>query len=101
MTTDASDYGIGSKVWPGLAKVVEEQGELAQVLGKIMGSDGRDVYWDGQNLRAMAMEEIADLEASLAFFKSENFSRGERDTIADRKMRKVSKFHYWHAQAQP
>ena len=96
MTTDAGNYGIGSTCWPGLAKVLEESGELGQVLGKIMGSDGRTEYWDGTDLRVGLCEEIADLEAALLFFKDKNLTQEERDEVRSRTFRKFEQFLHWH-----
>lgn len=42
MANDDMPYGIGSDRWPGLAKLMEEMGELQEVLGKIMACEGPD-----------------------------------------------------------
>lgn len=38
--TDDYKFGIGSTVWPGLAKTMEEAGEVLQLLGKIVARGG-------------------------------------------------------------
>jgi len=36
----SGDFSIGSAVWPGVSKVIEEMGELQQVLGKLIAVAG-------------------------------------------------------------
>ena len=40
-------FAIGDKKWPGISKLVEEAGEVTQVAGKLMGSGGDILHWDG------------------------------------------------------
>lgn len=97
MANDAQPYGIGSDVWPGLAKLMEEMGELQQVLGKIMACEGPSaIYWDGDTLVPNLLEEMADVGAALLFFRDANGLDGE--IIADRREEKLQKFQYWHRQ---
>jgi hypothetical protein len=35
-------FAIGSDAWPGTSKLLEEQGELVQVLGKLMATGGHE-----------------------------------------------------------
>lgn len=96
-----SDYEIGSDNWPGLSKVVEESGELLQVLGKIMGTGGETEYWDGTDLAERLREEIADLTAALDFFQDMNFNRiyrkeGDWLSMKNRISYKLGKFRFWH-----
>ncbi len=58
-------FGFGASVWPGIAKVIEECGEVQQVCGKLIQMDGGSDHWDGTNLRLRLQEEIADLQAAL------------------------------------
>lgn len=37
-------YGFTSDVWPGLAKLIEECGEVLEIAGKIMGCGGQLVH---------------------------------------------------------
>lgn len=64
-------YGIGSRHWPGVGKVGEEQGELGQVLGKLIGSGGSREHWTG-DLVPMMQDEIADVRAALRFLEEAN-----------------------------
>jgi NTP pyrophosphatase (non-canonical NTP hydrolase) len=66
------DYAIDSEKWPGTAKVMEESGELVQVLGKLMSVDGADIHFDGSDMKARMIEEIGDLAAALIFFVEVN-----------------------------
>src|ERR1700722_949537 len=67
----SGDFSIGSKVWPGTSKVIEEMGELQQVLGKLIAVAGDTKHWDG-DLRKKLIEEIGELSAALDFFKTQN-----------------------------
>jgi hypothetical protein len=94
-------YEIGSDNWPGLAKLVEEIGELNQVLGKIMGGGGDTTYWDGTDLRVNLTEELADVEAALLFFSESNLDKlrinGEfYGPYNARVQYKLGKFYEWH-----
>ena len=70
MTT--GPYSIGSDHWPGMAKALEETGGFAQVCGKIMAANGAELHWDGSNLRQRLVEELADVEAAIAFLLGAN-----------------------------
>src|ERR1700722_7934464 len=60
-------FAIGSKVWPGLSKLIEECGEVVQVCGKLLGTGGASAHWDGSDLRERLTEEIADVLAAARF----------------------------------
>lgn len=62
---EGGPFGYGSSVWPGVAKVIEECGEVQQVCGKLIATGGGLDHWDGTNLRHRLQEEIADLQAAL------------------------------------
>ena len=55
-------FAIGALVWPGISKLLEEAGEVVQVGGKLLGTDGAEGHWDGSNLRTRLEDEIAELE---------------------------------------
>jgi hypothetical protein len=101
MDKGSGDFSIGSQVWPGASKVLEEMGELQQVLGKLLGTAGEVKHWDGTNLQGRLVEEIADVRAALAFFQVKNFT--ERDIMdADRRcQRKFEIFMEWHRDQGP
>lgn len=96
MADDTQPYGIGSDTWPGLAKLMEECGELIQVLGKIMACEGKDaIYWDGSSLVPHLIEEMGDVRAAMIFFCESNGIQKSR--VHARADEKLEKFHYWHA----
>lgn len=95
----AGPYSIGSTVWPGLSKVVEECGEVGQVLGKLIGSGGDPNHFDGSDLKTRAEDEIGDLLAALDYFIRRNdldFGR-----FMSRRDAKIALFDQWHSEAQP
>jgi NTP pyrophosphatase (non-canonical NTP hydrolase) len=65
----AAPFSIGSDIWPGLSKLIEECGEVTQVVGKIIGAHPNVDHWDGTNLRERLQEELADLSAAICFVK--------------------------------
>jgi NTP pyrophosphatase (non-canonical NTP hydrolase) len=89
-------FSIGSPVWPGASRVLEEGGELMQVLGKLIGAGGETDHWDGTDLRERLTEEIADLGAALVFFTTYNGISA--DAIEARTERKLEKYTRWHAE---
>lgn len=90
-------YSIGARVWPGLAKLSEECGELIQVLSKIIAIQGEESYdhWDGTNMITRLEEELGDVLAAMHYFGVEN-SALNLDNIAKRKAMKVERFTFWH-----
>lgn len=100
MTTGNSDFSIGSAVWPGTSKVIEEAGELLQVLGKLIATSGETAHWDGTDLRERLCEEIADVTAALRFFCSENLTSEEAAAIVQRVDEKHLRFQAWHREHQ-
>jgi hypothetical protein len=91
----SGDFSIGSRIWPGTSKVIEEMGELQQVLGKLIAIAGDTKHWDG-DLRRKLVEELGDLSAALIFFKSENMTHDELLEIAERAEKKLALFRQWH-----
>ena len=91
----AGPYEIGSGVWPGLAKLAEEAGELIQVLAKLVGVSGRGRYYDGSDLRERLIEECGDLTAAIAFFTETNDLGPAVDARA---RQKLALFREWHDQ---
>lgn len=94
------DFSIGSQVWPGASKLIEEMGELQQVLGKLLGTAGEVKHWDGTNLRLRLVEEMADVRAAIVFFQAKNLT--ERDIMdMDRRYKhKLELFDEWHAEQE-
>jgi hypothetical protein len=98
MTTGSGsgDFSIGSAVWPGTSKVIEETGELLQVIGKLIAVGGATEHWDG-DLRKKLVEEAADVAAAVAFFVHENFTADELRAYSERMDVKLARFRAWHA----
>lgn len=100
MTTGSGDFSIGSEVWPGTSKLLEEMGELQQVLGKLIAVAGSTEHWDG-DLRPRLIEELGDVSAAIGFFMEQNFV-GDEVAIANRIVAKLLLFRKWHAEyAEP
>jgi len=95
----AGDFAIGSRVWPGVSKVLEEMGELAQVLGKLIAVAGSTSHWDG-DLRGRVIEEAADVLAAVRFFAELNLDSQELRAFNVRVFAKIQKFHDWHRRPQ-
>ena len=94
-SSGSGDFSIGSKLWPGVSKVIEEMGELQQVLGKLIAVAGETKHWDG-DLRPRLIEEIGDLRAALVFFQAENFTPDESQQVVERTEKKIALFRKWH-----
>lgn len=94
----------------GLAKLIEECGELQQVAAKKLAYFDTDQHPDGSNLRLRLEEEIADVLAAcdlviLTFQLSNNISMPLSEmsaklaeTIQERRKRKLALFLTWHGQ---
>jgi NTP pyrophosphatase (non-canonical NTP hydrolase) len=88
-------FKFGSKVWPGLAKLAEECGEVVQVIGKLIMIDGRADHWSG-NMRWALIEEMADVKAAIKFIEVECLTHEERARLIDRENVKFGRFNQWH-----
>lgn len=82
-----------SERWRGIFKLGEEMGELHQVLGKLSAYPTGEHPGDGTDLRARAVEEIADVRAALAYFVDN--SALDRAAIEERYREKLLKFRAW------
>jgi NTP pyrophosphatase (non-canonical NTP hydrolase) len=90
------DYALGSDKWPGLSKLIEEFGEVIQVAGKIIATDGEALHFDGTNLVDRLTEELGDASAAIDFLVELNgLSSGK---IEKRKMEKFRQFVVWHVE---
>lgn len=97
----AGDYSIGSRNWPGLAKLTEEAGEVIQVAGKIIAANGETEHWDmtGTDVSMLAErleDELADVTAAIVFLTEHNplLDTGRINTRANEKL---ALFRQWHA----
>jgi NTP pyrophosphatase (non-canonical NTP hydrolase) len=95
----AGPYSIGSQKWPGLAKLMEECGEVTQVVGKIIAAGGQNIHWDSDvALTARLENEIADVTAAIVFLTETNGLDATR--ISERANRKLKLFRGWHTENQ-
>ena len=86
---------IGSAKWPGLSKLTEEVGEVLQIIGKLVATNGESAHWDGTvDLRSRLVEEIADVDAALRFVAEKNGL--DLDVILARSDEKYALFCKWH-----
>jgi NTP pyrophosphatase (non-canonical NTP hydrolase) len=91
----SGDFSIGSQVWPGTSKLIEEMGELQQVLGKLIATAGETKHWEGKDLKERLIEELADVQGALNFFKSMNLDVNDRADIVMRADTKYQLFLKW------
>lgn len=94
----AGDFSVGARVWPGIAKLVEELGEAGQVCGKLIQTGGVVEHFDGSNLRLRLQEEIADVVAAIGFVVEANCLDDE--AILKRADAKIELFRAWRAEAE-
>ena len=87
-------YSIGQHHLPGLAKLVEECGELQQVLGKIMSTGHLAAHPDGTHLGIRLEQELGDVLAAIDFFIKHNLV-GD-GVIECQRRSKFVKFVDWH-----
>lgn len=87
-------YCIGSDEWNGLSKLIEELGELQQVCGKLIGSEGSLDHWS-LDLLSKFIEELGDAYAAMEFFITKNFTPEEISAIINQYHTKVDRFLEW------
>lgn len=86
------DFAIGSEVWPGLAKLSEEMGELQQVIGKLMAYPSGEHPDDAGPLRSRLRDEMGDLYAALDYVRAHNVV----GDVEARRNAKFLRFERWH-----
>ena len=94
--TASGPFAVGSNVYPGLFKLVEELGELAQVCGRLMQGHalGMAVHWDGHEHKVRLLEELADVSAMIDYvLVVNNLDMAE---FHKRRSAKQRQFHEWH-----
>lgn len=94
----AGPYGLGSRTWPGLSKLIEECGEVLQIAGKLIATGGEATHWDGSDLRERLQEELGDLMAACRFFVVANLPEAD---VFERMLKKERLFWQWHGEQQP
>jgi len=90
----SKDFAFGSKVWPGLAKLVEELGEVGQVCGKLMMTGGEPEHWDGSDLHECMALELGDVLAAAEFLLTHNPL--DRALVEAQFEKKLALFKRWH-----
>lgn len=87
-------FTFGSDVFPGVAKLVEECGEVLQIAGKLITVNGENNYWEGRDIHQEFSEELADLLAAVTFtIDRSGLDQGE---IYERATMKLARFKRWH-----
>lgn len=87
-------FAFGNTKWPGLAKLVEEAGEVLQVCGKLIMTHGEVSHWDGSDLKKRLESELGDLLAAIRFTIETSALDGE--AIKERAEEKLIRFYKWH-----
>lgn len=94
-------FVIGSAVWPGLAKLIEEKDELGQVLGKLLAYPF-EAHPDGAGeLSARLAEELADALAAIDYLRAHAAALAPlQDFIDGRRREKFERFQRWHFESR-
>lgn len=90
-------FFIGADDWSGIAKLMEEAGEVVQVCGKLIAISGASNHWDGSNLHVRLEEELGDLLAAISFVIGENLDKLSPSAIENRRREKLTLFDEWQA----
>lgn len=98
MTSKSLPYSIGSDHLPGISKMVEEYGEVLQILGKIQGRGDLGIHWDGQNLKESLENEMSDVAAANHFLATKLQLNTPR--MLERAEKKIKLFNRWHENIQ-
>ena len=92
--SDTNKFMIGGTQWPGLSKLTEECGEVLQVCGKLIATDGDPAHWDGTMLDTRLVEEMGDVLAAIRFLTKHS---GLDITLVEyRADEKFAQFEAWH-----
>lgn len=79
----------------GLAKLIEECGELTQVAGKKLACYSDNAHWDGTDLGERMCEEMGDVLAAIVFVQ---LKLGlDSEAITNRFATKLALFREWDA----
>jgi hypothetical protein len=92
----AAPFTIGSDIWPGLAKVIEETSELGQVLGKLLAYPEGE-HPDGAGpLPERLADELADVLAAVDYLRAHAVALVPlQGHIAVRRRQKFERFQRW------
>ena len=92
-----SMFAIGAATWGGISKLTEECGEVVQVCGKLLGSFGNPMHFDGTDLRDRLESELGDLLAAIDFVLFVNVGRLDAARVEARRRVKLATFMEWHS----
>jgi NTP pyrophosphatase (non-canonical NTP hydrolase) len=93
-------FGMGSDIWPGLGKLIEECGEVVQIAGKLIETGGSVVHWEGPPLDDRLADELGDLLAAI-YFVIDHCLQHKIDHIDKRRMAKYNQFVEWRKEGDP
>jgi len=99
MATTAANYrlappmAIGARDLPGVGKLAEEAGEISQVVGKLIATDGQAEHWDGTDLHTRLLDEAGDMLAAIRYF---GWANEVTEEIERRAAVKLARFQRWH-----
>jgi len=80
--------------WRGIHKLQEEMGELQQLLGKLGAFPGE--HPSGEDIATKVWEEVADVQAALAYFRRHNAPVSQETYIVKRMTHKLELFETWN-----
>jgi hypothetical protein len=84
---------IGARDLPGVGKLAEEAGEISQVVGKLIATDGQPEHWDGSDLHSRLVDEAGDMLAAIRYFGWANEVSAD---VERRAAIKFALFQQWH-----
>lgn len=93
------DFSIGSAVWPGISKLVEECGEVTQVAGKLLGAHGERAHRDGSDLKTRLEFELGDLMGAVGFVIKH--CGLDEAVVCAQATKKERLFEQWHGEQVP
>lgn len=88
-------FTVGDDQWPGIAKLIEECGEVGQICGKLVAAEGDTEHFDGTNLARRLEEEMGDTLAAIEFV-CRHCEHIDRDAVVARAEAKLKTFEKWH-----
>lgn len=92
---DVPSYSFGSELMPGLSKMIEEMGELSQIIGKIQAVGHMGEHYNVRNLEKELVREMGDVRAAIAAFTEINGL--SKEDVMQRESDKFLLFKRWHA----
>lgn len=94
--TPPKRFGISSRECRGIAKLIEECGEVVQDAAKLIATGGTFEYDDGTKVdRDKLWTEVGDLLAAIHYAIEANPDILPVDKIVERKRNKIAKYRHW------